>query len=58
MKLTDEEKQLVQDHRDRVAMRREKEEQQRACEHNWQYFAHGHNDDSYQCTRCGLMKWE
>lgn len=32
-------------------------EKQEACEHNFQYTGHGHNDDCYICTKCNLSEW-
>lgn len=28
------------------------------CEHRWEYQGHSHNDDAYQCSICGEMKFE
>jgi hypothetical protein len=30
---------------------------QSICEHDWKYDGHGHNDDCYVCTVCGLTEW-
>ena len=58
MKLTEEEKNLVLEHRAKRKAFEEKKKKQAECDHHWEYFCHGHNDDAYVCTRCGDTKWE
>ena len=57
MKLTEEEKQLVLDHRAEVKEALDLAEKQRTCEHDWRFAGHGHNDTAYDCTKCGDTKW-
>lgn len=28
-----------------------------SCNHNWELFCSGHNDDAYECTICGEVEW-
>ena len=28
------------------------------CPHDWEYIGHSHNDDAYQCSICGELKYE
>lgn len=58
MKLTEEEKQLVLDHRAEVKEALDLAEKQRTCEHDWRFACFGHNDKAYDCTKCGDTKWE
>ena len=58
MKLTDEEKKLVLDHRAKVKAAAELKEKQRICEHDWEWVCSCHNDDAYDCTKCGATMWK
>lgn len=33
-------------------------EVQHLCGHNWRWLGSGQNDDAYECTKCGLTKYE
>jgi hypothetical protein len=57
MKLTEEEKSLVLDHRAEVKVAADLAEKQKVCKHEWYYAGHGHNDDAYECHKCGDIKW-
>jgi len=28
-----------------------------SCDHNWEWYCSGHNDDLYKCTICGEVEW-
>ena len=58
MKLTEEEKKLVLDHRAKVKKAIDLKEKQRTCEHDWRFACFGHNDSAYDCTKCGATMWK
>lgn len=35
-----------------------KKDKKPACEHNWRFLAHGHNDSGYECTKCGEIEYK
>lgn len=38
-----------------IADGNERRARQAACNHNWRFVAHGHNDSLYECTLCGMI---
>ena len=55
--LTDAEKRLIDREREAVERRRLLHEKQAACDHNWVCTGHSHNDDAYDCRKCGATKF-
>jgi len=55
--LTDDEWYIVKQHRKQVKAAAERAKKQKECEHEWRYAGHGHNDDCYECRKCGSSKW-
>jgi muconolactone delta-isomerase len=56
--LTEQEKQMVDAHRYRIKMDKQRKAKQDSCKHVWRYSGHSHNDDVYECTLCSKLKYE
>ena len=56
--LDDDEEQMVLRHRKERADYFFKQVQQASCDHVWKWVCSMHNDDAYDCIKCGLTKFE
>lgn len=43
--------------RENAARFERRQKEQETCDHQWRYSGHGHNDDAYDCTKCGKTEW-
>lgn len=57
MWLSEAEVRLVIAERKKIAEYREREAKKKICEHELVYWGHGHNDDWYECHKCGYGEW-
>lgn len=53
MALSDEEKRLVESHRRDKEQRQAYLLKQQTCDHDYRYAGHSHNDDAFECRKCG-----
>ena len=56
--LTQREKELVDYHRSQNKLLEGQTKRQQTCEHIFRYVGHSHNDDAYECSKCGIIKYE
>lgn len=58
MKLSEDEKKLVLEHRAKIKRAKDLAAKQKVCEHDWRFTCFCHNDSAYDCIKCGATKWE
>jgi len=58
MLVSEEEKKMILHTRREQKAREERYQKQQVCEHEWVWACSGHNDDAYDCRKCGATKWE
>jgi len=46
---------LILRHREAIKKSQELIEKQKQCEHDMVYIGHSHNDDVYECWKCGYI---
>lgn len=57
MELTPDEVKLLEGFRKSKRDAIERIERRKNCNHDFQYSGHGHNDDCYECSKCGELEW-
>lgn len=57
MILTKEEKELITRRRVEKTFKQVTLNKQKTCVHNFRCVGHSHNDDAYECTKCGYMEF-
>lgn len=55
--LSDVEYKLILDYRQKQKEIEQKIEKRKTCKHEYKYVGHGHNDDCYECSKCGSIEW-
>ena len=58
MVLTEREKEMVLYQRQQLKLLEEQTERRKTCQHTFHYIGHSHNDDAYECSKCGLIRYE
>lgn len=57
MILTQEEATLIERHRLHIKTQALFKEQRKNCDHHWRFSCTCHNDDAYECTKCGEVEY-
>lgn len=58
MNLNEEEVKIILDHRKKIEEQKQRAEKQANCQHEWHWVCSCHNDDAYDCSKCGATKYE
>lgn len=56
--LTPEEEQVILEYRKNQKYYKDRKYKQETCEHEWRWACAMHNDDAYDCVKCGATKFE
>jgi predicted metal-binding protein len=49
--------QIIQEHRRLISKKNQLLELRKNCKHEFYYAGHGHNDDCFECRKCGQTEW-
>ena len=58
MIVTEKEMAMSHRHRREEKAKDDRIQKQKTCSHEWVWACSGHNDDAYDCRKCGATKWE